>query len=179
MLMASELTEYSSDFTFLQELKAFAKTYLEGELSSTESGQLKNGIYSNLEDGRCIRIVIPDIPRAKTRDLDHAFFVGFIGNVDKSRVKSELIDRTWNIDQKLVEELSLHDDIVAYISAERFKGGDWGNLVLTNSLNVIEDWRRGSAHQTAVQYVFSFFGMYKKKRKLIHILKINTIMREV
>lgn len=149
--MNMDVAKYSNDFFFLKELRAFLRSYLENDINETDFGKLRKGIYSTLKDGRSIRYVIPNVPRAKTSNLDDIYFVGFIGFVNQTTVTPALLDRVWELDKQLVDDLSQHDDVVAYVTAERTKDGDWGNLVLMKSVGVIEPWRRGSAHQIAVQ----------------------------
>ncbi|XP_052093187.1 uncharacterized protein LOC127729400 [Mytilus californianus] len=151
-----DLKDYANDFTFLIELKSYLKEYAETNASKNVEDGINKGIYSKLVDGRSIRLVLPHgyhVLRSVSLESD-INFVGFIGfNKPLEQVSETLRDKVWDIDGKLVEEFSNHEDIIAYVSAERSIGGEWGNLVLLKSFDAIEKWRDCPVHHTAVSEI--------------------------
>ncbi|CAC5424139.1 unnamed protein product [Mytilus coruscus] len=165
-----DLKDFANDFNFLMELKSYLKEYVETNVSKNVEDGISKGIYSKLVDGRGIRLVLPhgcDVLRSVSLE-NYINFVGFIGfNKPSEQVSETLRDKVWDIDGKLVEEFSNHEDIIAYVSAERSIGGEWGNLVLLKSFDAIEKWRDCPVHHTAV----SFIGFYKPPEQLTQTLK--------
>ncbi|XP_071153942.1 uncharacterized protein [Mytilus edulis] len=151
-----DLNDFANDFKFLLDLKSYLKEYIETNASKNVGDEINKGIHSKLVDGRSIRIVLPrgcDVLRSVSLEND-LNFVGFIGfNKPADQVSETLRDKVWDIDGKLIEEFSNHEDIIAYLSAERTIGGEWGNLVLLQSFDAIEKWRDCPVHHTAINEI--------------------------
>lgn len=174
-----DLNDFANDFKFLLDLKSYLKEYIETNASKNVGDEINKGIHSKLVDGRSIRIVLPrgcDVLRRVSLEND-LNFVGFIGfSKPADQVSETLRDKVWDIDGKLIEEFSNHEDIIAYLSAERTIGGEWGNLVLLQSFDAIEKWRDCPVHHTAIKYVniqvvylpVSLFTCFAKYIKLEH-----------
>ena len=157
--MSYNLKDFENDFVFLLEIKSYLKEYLSKDESQIDEDVVKKGLYSKLRDGRPVRIVIPHgFKQLKDISVDNnLYFVGFIGYAKPShQIPDNLTDKIWKIDYKLIDEFSGHNDILAYVSAERTGGKDWGNLVLLKSMEAVEKWRDCSIHQEAITYVYIY-----------------------
>ena len=121
---------------------------------------IKSGIYSKLHDGRSVRVVLPQGFKV-LKDIsldDNIYFVCFIGfKKPPNQLSESLFNKIWKIDSKLIEAFAAHTDILAYLTAERIGGQDWGNLVIFKSLDAIGKWRNATVHQEAVAYVFIYY----------------------
>ena len=150
--MAAKLNDFLCDFKFLLELKSYLKEYIETKVSVTDVAVLRKGELSNLSDGRCVRLVLPHgYCVLQDVSLDNGlYFVGFIGSQNQ-HISENITDKVWKLDIKLIDAFADHSDILAYISAERQKGGDWGNLVLLKSIDAIEKWKNCEVHRTAIK----------------------------
>lgn len=153
--MSFDINDYRTDFDYLSELKTYLIDYIRRDFQHADKDMLKRGIYSTLHDGRSVRIVIPhecNVSENISLD-DDLYFLGFIGyakplNQISETTRNEVLD----IDSALISKFSDFADILAYISAERIKGGDWSNLVLLRNEETILSWRDSSAHQLARKY---------------------------
>lgn len=157
--MSYNLIDFENDFVFLLEIKSYLKEYLSKDESQIDEDVVKKGLYSKLRDGRPVRIVIPHgFKQLKDISVDNnLYFVGFIGYAKPShQIPDNIADKIWKIDYKLIDEFSGHKDILAYVSAERTHGKDWGNLVLLKSMEAVEKWRDCSILQEAITYVYIY-----------------------
>ncbi|KAK7094100.1 hypothetical protein V1264_007766 [Littorina saxatilis] len=151
--------------------------------------QLRRGYHTETNDGREVRLIFPAgftkiwnhlqkcerIQEAKTRlpypegeedissNESEINFVGFIGNKnEETKGDASLLAEVNKLDGKLVDELAEIDGMLAYVSGERVKGGDYGNLVLFRDRGVVQDLLKSSNHGKAVNAVSPRF--YKDVR---------------
>ena len=91
---------------------------------------------------------------------DTLYFVGFIGfTKDADELDENIKEDIWNIDNKLVEQLSGNSNIVGYFSAEQLDGYNWGNLVVCKSSDAIKEWMTSKTHTTAITWVLKCMYM--------------------
>ncbi|KAL5012464.1 hypothetical protein ScPMuIL_011015 [Solemya velum] len=151
------LENYGEDFEFLFELKEFLIDKVE-KLSQEKDDKKRecflNGVYETWTKNREVRTCFPHghtellemlNPGAERR----LWFVGFIG-FKQQKLKSDIVQRIWKMDSALVSELRKHPYVVAYMSAERTAGGEWGNLVVMSSDQAVAQWESCQIHEKAV-----------------------------
>ena len=141
---------FSSDIDFLKEVRTAVLENLKcSPITSTSEVS-----YGRLPDQRPMRRVFPRgrehlISLMSKRDT--LYFVGFIGfTKDADELDENIKEDIWNIDNKFVEQLSGHSNIVGYFSAEQLDGHNWGNLVVCKSSDAIKEWMTSKTHTTAI-----------------------------
>jgi hypothetical protein len=79
-------------------------------------------------------------------------FVGFIGTRRQAVTSSaSIVEEIWKMDNVLVRDLQSVDGMLAYVTGERVKGGDYGNLVLFRDRGVVRDLLRTVNHGAAAR----------------------------
>ena len=99
------------------------------------------------KNGRPSRLVI-----SRPADLESnaaLSVVGFFGQRNWQAPES-VVAEIGATDVALVREMSNHEHVVAYCSAE-LADGNWGNLVIMSAVAGLQQWRDGARHQVASQ----------------------------
>ena len=138
--------------------------------------ELKKGVHTETDDRREVRIVLPGGFQAlwdhfstdeklrpdfnsqngtateQTRqDNSEICFVGFIGTADEESLKDEELCRDMNqMDVVLIRDLSDIDGLLAYVTGQRDRNGNYGNLVLFRDKGVVQDLTKSRNHGHAV-----------------------------
>ncbi|KAK6195211.1 hypothetical protein SNE40_000684 [Patella caerulea] len=68
----------------------------------------------------------------------------------QKETSEEFTKKLWDFDRELIGELPRQKYIIAYVTGEREHGGNWGNLVLCNSPEAIEEWKAFHYHSRAI-----------------------------
>ncbi|KYQ93994.1 hypothetical protein DLAC_04889 [Tieghemostelium lacteum] len=93
-------------------------------------------------------------------ELKQFYCVGFFGC--KSVGYEKMLDKIIESDEILVSNLVHYPSILAYVTIERDSSSmsddlqnktasNWGNIVVVDNLDVVQDWRSGSVHKEAVE----------------------------
>ncbi|KAK7094099.1 uncharacterized protein [Littorina saxatilis] len=176
----NDLSKYYGDFQFLKEMKTVAFEEIlrmKAECKDPDfwNSQVKRGFHTETDDGRDMRVILPNGFRAvsdllpKTESLEpkelhnlekgvtdnlsrkEIHFVGFVGTkLDASLSRKDVVNEMIGLDNVLVTELAEIDGMLAYVSGERVKGGDYTNLVLFRDRGVAEELLKSSNHGKAV-----------------------------
>lgn len=152
------LQDYGEDFQFLYELKGFLVDKIV-KVSEEKDDQKQecfiDGLYENWTKNRKVRTCFPhghtgltDLVQAGIRGV--MWFVGFIG-FKQLHLKGDISQRIWEMDSALLSELREHPYVVAYMTAERTEGGEWGNLVVMSSDKAVAQWEGCQIHEHAVK----------------------------
>ncbi|XP_046545863.1 uncharacterized protein LOC124255959 [Haliotis rubra] len=127
------------------------------ELMAKQEGKTMLQYLKHMDNGNQARVVFPQgmsvvqeyRERAKTGD-SVLYFVGFIGE-KLDTVDDSMDKQAWQMDAVLIAELKSQEDILAYCSAERSPGGNWGNLVLFRHPRAIQKWSQLKIHDNAIR----------------------------
>ena len=186
----TDLSKYYGDFEFLKEMKSLLieevlRMKAENADPTFWNSQVKTGFFTETEDGRDVRVVLPSGVDAISELLRHPIpagcegigefekqggdtiptskeisFVGFMGTKLKaSEAHAGAEDKVNAIDDVLIGELAGIDGMLAYVTGERVKGGDRGNLVLFRNWGVVQDLFKSSNHGVAVRFVCLFVSL--------------------
>ncbi|XP_048772536.2 uncharacterized protein LOC125678264 isoform X2 [Ostrea edulis] len=153
---------YLEDIDFLRQVRTSVLDNLNRSPEGT-SPEVTNGYLPN---ERPLRRVFPQgreplVSLIKKQScLEFVGFIGFVKNASEldEGIKKEI----WDVDLKLIEELQEHANILGYFSAERTDGCNWGNLVVLNSFDAINEWRNSQTHALAINLLSPRF--YSKVR---------------
>ena len=178
----TDLRKYHDDFRFLKEMKTLMMEEvcrMRAEISDPTfwDSQVRRGFFTETEDGRDVRIVLPKGVHAVT-ELFHPYvaghegvkdlmrsecgittptaihFVGFIGTRLTASQTHEGVEKgVMSMDDVLIAELAEIDGMLAYVTGERVKGGDRGNLVLFRDWGVVHELLKSKNHDAAVRWV--------------------------
>ena len=146
---AGTLSDYVQDIEFLEVLKQFFFKEIQEDTVLNERDEYGSR-FSHLPDGRDVRSVYPHGVISEQQLQCPLYFVGFIGyKRGPEEITDDLVQKIWDIDRGLVQQMGKHGDILAYITGDR-GDGDWGNLVVIRALNAIEEWRDSAMHLLAI-----------------------------
>ncbi|PVD22267.1 hypothetical protein C0Q70_18075 [Pomacea canaliculata] len=176
MDVVNDEANFEDDFQFLKEMKdilieeVFRLSKEFPDRSACDS-EVKNGIFSETDDKRDVRIILPgglqnvldhlelfpdDITATKITgsrdDCEELCFVGFLGHKkDRSEMEESVIHDIDKTDAVVVQELSTIDGMIAYVTGERLKRGDYGNLVVFKDKGVVKNLKKSQNHAYAVK----------------------------
>lgn len=152
-----QLKEMEFPFTYLEDIGFLrqVRTSVLDNLNRSPEGTSPEVTNGYLPNERPLRRVFPQgreplVSLIKKQScLEFVGFIGFVKNASEldEGIKKEI----WDVDLKLIEELQEHANILGYFSAERTDGCNWGNLVVLNSFDAINEWRNSQTHALAIK----------------------------
>ncbi|XP_071097709.1 uncharacterized protein [Haliotis cracherodii] len=151
------LSCYEDDFTFLKTCLDFINKEMDLELLAKHDDKTMLQYFKHMDNGNQARVVFPHgmglleeyRERAKTGD-SFLYFVGFIGQ-KQDTVDDSVEQEVWQMDAVLTAELCNQEDIMAYCSAERVPGGNWGDLVVCRHPRAVQKWNQLKIHDNAIR----------------------------
>ncbi|XP_066299693.1 uncharacterized protein [Branchiostoma lanceolatum] len=154
---SQELTRgrFAEDFIFLAEMKDFVLSQVNsaGAEELPEITDAMKGTFYELSDGRKIQCFFPNGKRRLQECSSKEWlFVGFLGRkLPYEDIPTEVESLVWEKNTGLIAQLQTHRDILAYCSAEREAGGDWGNIIFMASQGALLHWRQLELHGDTVR----------------------------
>ncbi|XP_067664195.1 uncharacterized protein [Haliotis asinina] len=150
------LESSQDDFILLKRCLDFINKEMDIELIAKQEGKTMLQYLKHVDNDTRTRLVFPHGMSVVQEYRDRAntgdgvlYFVGFIG--EKLDTVDDIVDKqAWQMDAVLVAELKSQEDILAYCSAERNPGGNWGNLVLFRHPRAIQKWNQLKSHTHAI-----------------------------
>ncbi|KAI8505291.1 hypothetical protein Bbelb_174000 [Branchiostoma belcheri] len=147
---------FAEDFAFLAEMKDFILSQVNPEENGAEFAEITDamkGTFYELSDGRKIQCFFPNGKhRLQECSSKEWLFVGFLGRkLPSVDIPTEVERSVWEKNTGLITQLQTHRDILAYCSAEREAGGDWGNLILMARQEALLHWRQLEMHSGTVR----------------------------
>ncbi|XP_078599616.1 uncharacterized protein LOC144874863 [Branchiostoma floridae x Branchiostoma japonicum] len=146
--------QFAEDFVFLAEMKDFVLSQVNpAGAKLPEITDAMKGTFYKLSDGRKIQCFFPNGKRRLQECSSKEWiFVGFLGRkLPREDIPFEVERSVWESNTGLVTQLQTHGDILAYCSAEREAGGDWGNIIFMASQGALMHWRQLELHSSTAR----------------------------
>lgn len=162
-IVLPKICEIRDDFCYLEDIKHHIyvnymqqSSKLEAYISNNEP--LLEAI--GLPDGREGRAYFPQgLPAFTEVACGKVAFVGFIGQTRLPRTP-DVKTKLWQIDTELLRDLCKNTGVLAYVSVSRSKkNSNWGNLVIFNTLQSINNWKNSQVHVCAVRDIAPYCYM--------------------